>query len=383
MHLFGVLTLIAVAGAGTQLFGHEGHSPPPESVPSAEPSTRVLDLDALFDLADLVDKLADYDVVYVGESHDRYEHHLNQLKIIQGLHKHHPDLVIGMEFFQQPFQAYLDQYVSGEISEREFVKKTEYFERWRFDYRLYRPILRFAREAGIPVLALNLPRELTQKVGRQGIDGLDPEEREQIPDEIDRGDEAYRERVRKVFERHPHAGEREFEHFLEVQLLWDEGMAERAASYLKQYPQRHMVILAGSGHIIHGQGIPQRLERRVAVTSAIVLNGDRLQIDPSVADYLLFPQPAELPAAGLLGVFLDLDGEGISVQGFADDSGAKAAGMKKGDQITQVGDVPVESYSDIRLALMDQLPGEKVEVKVLRKRVFLDDENHSFQVELH
>jgi S1-C subfamily serine protease len=82
-------------------------------------------------------------------------------------------------------------------------------------------------------------------------------------------------------------------------------------------------------------------------------------------------------------VFLDLDGDGISVQGFGDKSGAKAAGLKKGDQIMQVGEVPIESYSDIRVALMDQQPGETVEVKVLRKRVFLDDESHSFQVELH
>ena len=44
------------------------------------------------------------------------------------------------------------------------LKQTEYFTRWRFDYRLYRPILRFARDQGLPLVALNVPRELTERV---------------------------------------------------------------------------------------------------------------------------------------------------------------------------------------------------------------------------
>ena len=32
------------------------------------------------------------------------------------------------------------------IEEEYLLRETEYFERWRFDYRLYRPIFRFARQ---------------------------------------------------------------------------------------------------------------------------------------------------------------------------------------------------------------------------------------------
>ncbi len=347
--------------------------------------TSVVDLSSLSDLQGLIDKLADKRVVFVGEQHDRYEDHLNQLAVVAGLHEKDKDLAIGMEFFQQPFQPHLDAFIAGEISEKEMLRRTDYFERWRYDYRLYRPILRFAREHGIPLVALNLEREITEKVGDGGIESLSPEERARIPAEIDRDDVAYRQRVMAVFEHHPQKDNANFEHFLDVQLLWDEGMADRAARYLRENPSKSMVILAGAGHVEHGQGIPKRLLRRVPSESAIVLNGIVRELDPGVADFLLYPQRVELPASGLLGVLLDLEseGEGVGVQGFVENSGAKAAGIEEGDRIVKVGDDEIASYADIRIALLGSGPGQKIPVEVLRKHVITADQRLRFEVELH
>ncbi|MEW8211809.1 MAG: ChaN family lipoprotein, partial [Candidatus Thiodiazotropha taylori] len=110
----------------------------------------VVDMSALIDVSGLIEKVSDKRVVYVGETHDQYQHHLNQLAIIKGLHAKHPDLAIGLEFFFQPYQNVLDQYIAGEIDEADLLRGTDYFNRWRFDYRLYRPIFSFAREHGIP-----------------------------------------------------------------------------------------------------------------------------------------------------------------------------------------------------------------------------------------
>jgi hypothetical protein len=290
-----------------------------------------------------------------------------------------------MEFFQQPFQPHLDAYVAGEISEKELLHRSEYFERWRFDYRLYRPILRFAREHGIPLVALNLQREITEKVGDGGIESLTEEERARIPAEIDRGDDRYRERIKAVFDHHPMSKDKSFEHFLDVQLLWDEGMAERAASYLREHPEKTLVVLAGTGHLEYGRGIPKRLLRRVPAESAIVLNGAQRGLDPEIADFLLFPRPVELPAAGLLGVLLDIEseGEGIAVQGFAETSGAKTAGMEEGDRIVKMGEDPIGSYSDIRISLLGSRPGQKLPVEVFRAHMVGEDERLTFEVELH
>ena len=72
--------------------------------------------------------------------------------LVRRLRERGAELAIGMEFFQQPFQDSLDAYIAGTLSEEDLLRETEYFERWRFDYRLYRPILRYAKEHGIDVV---------------------------------------------------------------------------------------------------------------------------------------------------------------------------------------------------------------------------------------
>jgi uncharacterized iron-regulated protein len=347
--------------------------------------TTVVDTSAVAGFDDLLARLADKRVVFIGESHDRYEDHLNQLGIIRGLRERGRDLAIGMEFFQQPFQPVLDAYVAGEIGEAELLRRTEYFERWRYDYRLYRPILRFAREHGIPLLALNVPKEITEKVGDSGIESLTEQELAQIPAEIDRDDSAYRDRVKAVFAMHPKGEDADFEHFLEVQLLWDEGMAEQAANYVKANPDKTLVVLAGSGHVQYGEGIPSRFQRRIDVPSATVMSGAMRPFDPDMADFVLFPKRVSLPKTGLLGVMLDTrsEGEGIGVQGFSEVSGAKAAGVEEGDRIISVAENPIASYADIRIVLMDARPGETLPVEVLREKLLGEPERLSFDIELN
>ncbi len=388
----GLVALAAFAGAVAMDFFASGFadaspgmmhgSNAPQNV-GGKPNTRVLDLSAMTDMDALVAKLADRRVVFVGETHDRYDHHLNQLAVIEGLYARDPNLAIGLEFFQQPYQQYLDDFVAGRIDEREFLVGTEYFERWRYDYRLYRPIIHFARDKGIPLLALNVPRELTRKVAEKGILGLEEADRAMVPVDIDRGDEQYRQRIRQVFDSHPNADRKEFDNFLDAQLLWDEGMADQAARYLKAHPKRRMVVLAGSGHLVYGQGIPKRLLRRQPVSSAIVINSAHHELDPRLADYLLFPERVDLPKSGLMGVFLDTEGEGVKIKGFADNSPGEEAGLKKDDMILAIAGHPIENYTDIRLSLMDRLAGEPVEVEILRENLVLDDERNSYQVTLY
>ena len=86
--------------------------------PSQYDLPKALDLSHLSDLEAIIPQLATKRVVFVGETHNRFDHHLNQLEIIRRLHQFHPDLVIGMEYFQHPFQIYLDQYIAGSLARR-------------------------------------------------------------------------------------------------------------------------------------------------------------------------------------------------------------------------------------------------------------------------
>jgi uncharacterized iron-regulated protein len=348
-------------------------------------STRVLDLATLVGLEELIARIADRDVIFIGETHDSYADHLTQLAILQRLHARGKSLAIGLEFFQQPFQSVLDAYVAGEISEAEMLKQSEYFDRWRFDYRLYRPILRFAREQAIPLIALNVPKELTAKVGDQGLAALPAEERARLPAELDDSDSAYRERIKAVYDRHPQGPNSDFERFLAVQLLWDEGMAEQAARFLAAHPETTLVVLAGAGHVEYGQGIPKRLQRRRPVDVVTVLNGAHHALTPGRADYLVFPEQVDLPARGLLGVMLDTEskGEGVRIQGFAPESGAEAAGLKEGDRLVRIGTQPIADYADVRIAMVDAAPGERMPVEVLRSALIGEPERLKLEVELH
>lgn len=345
----------------------------------------VLDVAALGSLDGLLDRLSGKRLIFVGETHDRYEDHLNQLAVIRGLRERGRDLVIGVEFFQQPFQPVLDAWVAGTLSEAELLRQTGYFERWRFDWRLYRPILRYAREHRIPVVALNVPAELVELVSDKGLAALDPADHPGLPREVDRGDSVYRDGLKTLYEQHPQREGSDFERFLDVQLLWDEGMAERAAAVLREYPQRTLVVLAGVGHVEYGRGIPARVQRRVPVPTAILINGSQRAPRAGLADFVLYPQPVGLPATGLLGVMLDTAtaGNGVGVTGFAEVSGARDAGVRTGDRIVGVGGRPITEYADIRIALMDSRPGEQVAIEVERKALLGGNERHDLRVQLH
>ena len=345
-------------------------------------NTPALDLRATSSLEAIIPALADNRVVLVGESHDRYDHHLNQLEIIRRLHQRHPDLAVGLEFFQQPYQAALDQYIAGQLDETGMLEQTEYYTRWGFDYRMYAPILRYAREQHIPLVALNLPQELTREVGRVGLKGLSEQQRAQIPTDMDRALPGYRERLRTIFHQHPMGPGRNFEHFLEVQLLWDEGMAERAAAYLQEHPGRHLVVLAGSGHVDRRYGIPPRLERRSGIQTAVVLNRDEGALEPGMGDFLLFPTTRSLPAAGRLGIVLEPVEGGINVGQISKNSAAEAAGLLKGDHLVSINGRKIAGLADVRLAMRDKSPGDRVGVQVLRKRWLATDEELSFEATL-
>src|SRR5262249_38367636 len=155
-------------------------------------------------------------------------------------------------------------------------------------------------------VALNAERELTEKVGRAGLEGLASYEREQLPREIDKSDESYRERIQKIFKGHAQATKGNFEHFWEAQLVWDETMAERVAEYLMNHLERGMIVLAGAGHIEFGSGIPSRVRRRLPpLKTAILLTADKPSTKSYPADYFLISNQQTLPPAPKMGLAME------------------------------------------------------------------------------
>ncbi len=346
------------------------------------PVRTALDLKDTMKLDNVISKISSARVVYVGETHDSYADHLTQLEIIRRLHAKNQDVAIAMEQFQQPFQDILDRFIRGELGEHDLIRESEWMQRWKYDYRLYRPILSYARDHHIPVIALNIPKEITSKVSKNGIEGLTKDEKTNIPNDIDYSDEKYHARLRRIYENHPHKNESGFERFLQIQLLWDEGMAERTAEYLKTNPKHQLVVLAGSGHLMYGSGIPQRVSRRVAVESAIVLPTGDFSLGPDIADFLVQGSGEQLPGKGLLGLYLEDDTEGVKIKDLVQDGAAGKAGVEKDDLILSVNGKPVKDVVDLKLILMDELPGDKVTLGILRKNILQKDREMELSFEL-
>ena len=348
------------------------------SASSLVKNSPALDLNGFSTVEGIIPELADKRVIFIGEQHARFDHHLTQLEIIRRLHALHPPLAIGMEMFQQPFQYGLDEYLAGRFDEQAMLRATEYYQRWRMDYRNYAPILRYAREHQLPLIALNIPTELTRKLGQVGLEGLTEEERQQLPDNIVPADEAYRQRIKSIFSHHPNHGGKRFEHFLEAQLSWDEGMAERAATFLEQHPQHKLVIIAGNQHIAWGTAIPQRLQRRLPVPDVSILSSWDGAIGPGLADFLLMPSKRSLPPAGKMGVVLENKNNRVTITSCAKDSACSAAGIKVRDRITAINSEPVKDMADVRLALWDKQPGDTIKIDIERKRLLLPEKNLSY-----
>lgn len=319
-------------------------------------------------LENIIEDIADKKIIYIGEQHDRYEHHLIQLEIIKALKEKGYDLAIGMEMFIQKNQGALDDYINGRIDEREFLRKSQYFKTWGFDYGLYRDILRFCRENMIPVIGLNIPREIVNKVARSGIEALSEDEKKELPSEMDMTDEEYKKRLKEEFEKHDGFEERDFEHFYQSQIIWDETMAQRIYEYLKENPTKKMVIIVGGGHLAYSSGIPKRAFRRNSLSYTVILNND--DVFTGISDYILYPQPASAPETPKLMALLTDDEAGVKIMGFSKNSVAEMAGLREGDIILSIDGEKVKTVEDIKILLLDKKKGDRIKVEALR-RIFL------------
>lgn len=246
-----------------------------------------------YTLQTLSRELAKASVVYLGETHDRLEDHEAQLKIIRELYGEHRQMAIAMEMFQRPYQSVLDRYLAGKISEAQLIQESEYESRWGFPWENYAPILRFAKENQLPVLAINTPTEITRKVAREGLESLNEAEKRDIPpiSEIRTDNAEYRQRLLEAFQQHQqggHGSSTGFERFLQAQVLWDETMADRIAQFVQANPDYLVVVIVGQGHIIYGDGIPSRVARRVQVKQRSLLLNPGEDVDTTdkrVADF--------------------------------------------------------------------------------------------------
>lgn len=237
-------------------------------------------------LSAILERAAVARVIIFGERHNDPDDHTGQRTLVQAMHDAGMKVALGLEMFRAESQPYLDLWVEGRLGEEEFARV--YARNWseRY-YAVYHPLFYYARQEGIPLVGLNIPAELSSKVGRDGFASLSPAERERLGPVTCNVDRKYRELIMKAIGEKKAARER-FNNFCEAQVLWDTSMAQSAANYLKDNPGNKVLILAGTYHAWK-YGIPEQLEKLGIADVLVILPSD----DVEFTNYRLIADEAD------------------------------------------------------------------------------------------
>lgn len=207
----------------------------------------------------MLDEIRGSKLIFVGEIHDRKEHHVAQLDVIKALKESGAPLAIGLEMFTAESQDNLDQWVAGNLDLDDFIKL--YNREWKIPWPLYHDIFIYAREQHIPLIGLNVPREIIHKVAQEGFAALTPDQRKMLPAGITCNvDPTYKAFIQKAYMMGHTINDKSFVYFCESQMLWNKSLGWHLKEYLKQNPGRTVIVLAGLGHAMKA-GIPEEIFR--------------------------------------------------------------------------------------------------------------------------
>jgi len=338
---------------------------------------------------ELLARLAQRQVVLLGETHDDAEHHRWQLQTIAALHALRPDMVLGFEMFPRRVQPALDRWVAGGVGEADFLRASDWREAWNMDPQLYMPLFHFARMNRVPMVALNVDRALTRAVREQGFDALPASRREGVtpPAAASAGYLDYLLRAYAAHEREEDAAAKAakaagkpptredpgFRRFAETQLVWDRAMAEALAAARRRPPAPLVVGVIGRGHIEHGYGVPHQL-RDLGVTDVATLlpwgpDAECATLVAGVADAVFGVAAPEKPAPAQrqrLGVWLEPGEGGVRIREVEKGSVAESAGVRAGDVVTEVAGRPARQSGDLVEAVQRHAPGTWLPLRVRR-----------------
>jgi uncharacterized iron-regulated protein len=271
-----IVSVVAIFGILNTIQAHTDH--------------RIYDLEQSKEMlmSDAISELKKNRIILVGEHHTNLNHHYGQLNVIQTLAEAGVRVAIGLEMFRNDNQQALDQWVAGKISVEDF--KAVYYNNWTYPWSAYQMIFEYAQKEKIPMIGLNVPREITRQVSREGFSSLSDEQRGKLADVSCRVDKEYMDYIKQAFGGHGH-GKMNFTYFCEAQMVWDSAMAVHTLEYLKKNPDAVVVLLAGAGHVQKG-AVPRQISIRSEVPHAVVLPKiegiiDRQTVSKKDADYIM------------------------------------------------------------------------------------------------
>lgn len=219
---------------------------------------------AAMDAAHLATALSDFDVIFFGEYHDDAILHEIELTLLQELVQAVPSLAVSMEMFERDTQDVLDAYLDGRMEEKEFIELSRAWPNYLTDYK---PLIEFAKERSLPVIAANIPRRYAAKVrtdGWKAVDTVPLAERRWIARELKVINDAYREKFIATMQANmgshgmPGASAM-FDALYRAQSLKDDTMAESINDFITAHPGVKVIHYNGDFHSNSHLGTAQKL----------------------------------------------------------------------------------------------------------------------------
>lgn len=213
--------------------------------------------------AQLAKRLQKYDVVFFGEFHDQGEIHAAEAELLQAMHKLQGDkLALSMEMFEADNQEKLDKFLAGDLSEEDFLATSRPWPRYKTDYA---PLVNFAKEQKMPVLAANVPRFLAAHVAKNNgsVAGIEEQYLQFLPKHTYAPEGAYKDKFYAQMSS-PAAPMKmspaRLAAVYAAQCLKDDKMAESIAEFSDAHQDMQILHINGCFHSDAHLGTTQKLE---------------------------------------------------------------------------------------------------------------------------
>ncbi len=219
------------------------------------------------ELEEMVKSLSDYDVIFFGEFHENRILHSLEFELLKMFHSNNKNLIVSMEMFERDVQPILDKYLSNEISEEEFLKNSRPWPNYETDYK---PLIEFAKENKLMVVAANIPRRYANMISKQGLNALDSlsvEEKKFVTKNHIVFEDEYKERFIKTMKEEmahsskmPKGMKMNFDLIYAAQCIKDDTMAESILKFQRIPPRRKVIHFNGDFHSSKHLGTAQKIQ---------------------------------------------------------------------------------------------------------------------------
>jgi uncharacterized iron-regulated protein len=214
----------------------------------------------------LIDQIQPGTILLLGENHGLANHRDQHLEVLSALRAKGLKVSVGMEFVNYTDQLLLNNYRSGQISEAEFLTSIKW---GGFGFEFYRPQILFPElTRQETTIGLNIPRAVTSKISRQGLDSLTAEERNLLPPHFELGRDSYRERFMAAAGSHCRVPQNCFI----AQCAWDDTMAWKSVEFTRANPDQVLVVVVGEFHVQFGGGIKHSVLQREPSAKVVTLS---------------------------------------------------------------------------------------------------------------